>query len=532
MTNYTTAQPYHTTQSYNTAIYEAELRIANEQFETITAGLDTLENILVLRGIADKGCQTPQEFASLKLGVETMTERVYGEAKPMYAMESISEMFKNAYEAVANAIIKFFEWLKEKFKSFAAWFNSLFSTVDKIADIQVDPKVEAELKEKAADIDAAMDDLKDPAKVAKLAKAVEEAEKKINKSQSKDDKDNGSNVIKGRRGKVVKDFKDLGDLLDPATESLEAYRTFIGTEAYTEALESLLMSADAIKRVQSGSPDVTIQEIRTVKAMLQVAKINRITARQAALFLDSPDKLGKCTVNYKAVEPYFADFAVAPDLNSLRKYMSVTKKAIEWIESDNDIAAMAQGERYVKDTLVQGLGGKILHKGHEDANFYDVKYNGLHLRVKLTHDITTKALIGVDAITTVFGHLDGSDKNREYYIDMKTSSTLSEAKAFANSVRSSGYVTRMNQQLRELAGMYKAMQEILKSVKKEAEELDKGGDVPARATQRGISYVRSNLFLINGAYRILTLQSQMANDIINTLGVHGRMISILAAAAK
>ena len=519
--------------------FDTEYTYVQESLDTLDKGINALEHLLTLHGIAKEGTSNEKEYLALKVGVESVTETLYGEAKPVYAAESLAEAIGETYAKIKNAILGFFKWLGEKVASFYNWVKGMMGFAQAISNIEVDPAKEQELKTNAQTLASNMEKVKENTEEIeeKLKKAVQKA--KENPSESKNGNfGKAANVNKNRRKKVVKpdsvkDFSDLGKLInnDGDTPSMEEYDSFMTKHGFA-ALENFSMSGDAVERVLSGSPDITLEEMRAVAAMVAVVKINKLNAVQASIFMEQDNSTGKVTVNYAKVLPFYKELGNTPNMDACRSYLRMISQAIEWINTGNDKAAFRHSDKIIEKALIEGLNGKITRKEQNGQIYYDVSMNGLSTRLKMDINKDTGVFDGFQSLSLVFGKMVGEFINREYYIDLASSDTLSQARDFAKVVTRSGYVGNAKRTMLELTRMKDFAEKSLVEVEKEVKDIQYGrSEGSARSTYKGIGYLRSSLYLFNAAYRMMMVQAQMTSDVNKVLNIHGRMFQILAKSA-
>lgn len=524
----------------HTITFDTEYTYVQEGIDTLNKGITALEHLLTLHEVAKEGTSNAKEYQALKVGVESVTETLYGEPRAVYAAESLREAIGEAFIKVKNAILGFFKWLGEKISSFYNWIKGMMGFATNVVNIEVDPAKEKEVAANAKLLTVSMD---------KVEQNTEEVEQKLKEAMEKqkgaaDSSKNGNlgkaaNINKKQnRKKVVKansvkDFSDLNKLMkdDDSALSIESYDEIMDKWGHA-ALESLSISSDMVDRVLSGSPDITLEEMRTVAAMVAVAKMNKLTASQASLFMDKDDATGKVSVNYDKVLPFYQELGNTPDMNACRSYLKMIKQAIDWIDTGNDKAAFRHSDKIIEKALVEGLNGKITRKEQEGVIYYDIAFNGFSTRLKLSLDEKTGVFDRFQTLSLVFGKQVGEYINRKYHVDLASSDTLSQAKAFAKTVSRSNYVGNAKRSMTELQSMQRYIEESIKAVEKEVKDFQYGrSEGSARTTYQGLGYLRSCVYLLNAAYRVMMVQAQMTSDVNKVLHIHGRMFQILAKSA-
>lgn len=462
-----------------------------ESFDSYYATLEQtakgLENLLELHAMALESFHDHKTYDTFKFAVESTMDSLYGdENQYTYSAEGLWESIKDGFTRLKNAIIAFFKWIAGFFTSLWEKLTGKAKVVETVAETP--PAIVQTTDNKSKEMQDEVD------------KFMKEAMDLMHSDEFK---------------KMYEDiFNNQGD--QPATESLEL--SF-------PSLESInIKQAISNAKQNKASPE----EVKVLKAVLSAVRVNKLSPVAAAIF--APDNkmpgVGNVAVRYDNVKRFLSKLGESPDMNALGNYLKLTGKAIQWLRSGNDRSAMNNGEKFLAKALMADLVDPPKLIGTEgNAKLYRVSRNGLEYTIRMDVNDETNSFRKLDSLRMIYGSMKVPAKH--FYLDIGKSDSFSQCVQFAKLLKASRFHEKMKAKSDQLKAMSRDSENNIKMIEQVINS-GKGNEQFNADAQKGIEYLRSNLTVIQSAFKVLQLDMELYNGLVEAVGVHGNIMRTLA----
>lgn len=472
-----------------------ELTTALESFEQtekmyrdIDNAMVGLEHLLELHELAKSPSHDMQTFNTFKFSVESVMDKLHGgdaSAYYTYSAEGIWDTIVEGFKKIKAAIIAFFKMIYDAAKGFLGRIFGVGDTLEKVAEIKVTPEEDEKIKAAAEQVDI----------VAEHFGTPEE--------------------IQAAWGNLD-DWKIIDD----------------SNESYAPSLESIanIDVGQLMKRVKARDNTLTNEELRIAVAIRRIMSMNHLNPLAAAFFAEdvSVEKKGAVNVNYDKVVRFFNNIGHAPDVDALNVYLKQTNRAIQYLKSGNEKAAMNNADKTVaKALLMDVVDTPTVVKEDSASKVYRIGRNGVEYNIRLDISPETNAFRSVSSLRLTFGHTGLS--NTDFHMNLKGSDSLSKCVSFAKEVTRHDFKGQAKRKYEELQSLKKASEDNIKAI--EAVMNNSEDEKFNTHARKGIQYLRSNLTVIQAAFRILQMDQELVMGVGSAVNTHGKIMTTLLRSA-
>lgn len=454
-----------------------------KMYQDIDNAMVGLEHLLELHELAKSPSHDMQTFNTFKFSVESVMDKLHGgdaSAYYTYSAEGIWDTIVEGFEKIKAAIIAFFKMIYDAAKGFLGRIFGVGDTLEKVAEIKVTPEEDAKIKAAAEQIDIVSEHFGTPEEIA------------------------------------------------AAWSNLDELKGDVSNESLTPSLESIanIDVGQLMKRVKARDNTLTNEELRIAVAIRRIMNMNHLNPLAAAFFADDAkaESIGMVNVNYDKVVRFFNNIGHAPDVDALNVYLKQTNRAIQYLKSGNEKAAMNNADKTVaKALLMDVVDTPTVVKEDSASKVYRIGRNGVEYNIRLDISPETNAFRSISSLRLTFGHTGLS--NTDFHMNLKASDSLSKCVNFAKEVTRHDFKGNAKRKYEELQTLKKASEENIKAI--EAVMSNSEDEKFNAHARKGIQYLRSNLTVIQAAFRILQMDQELVMGVGSAVNTHGKIMTTL-----
>lgn len=458
-----------------------------KMYQDIDNAMVGLEHLLELHELAKSPSHDMQTFNTFKFSVESVMDKLHGSdasAYYTYSAEGIWDTIVEGFQKVKAAIIAFFKMIYEAAKGFLGRIFGVGDTLEKVAEIKVTPEEDKAIQTAAEQIDIIAEHFGTPEEIAAIWGNLDE--------------------LKG---------DDSNESLKPSLESI-----------------ANIDVGQLMKRVKARDNTLTNEELRIAVAIRRIMSMNHLNPLAAAFFAEDTkvEKVGMVNVNYDKVVRFFNNIGHAPDVDALNVYLKQTNLAIQYLKSGNEKAAMNNADKTVaKALLMDVVDTPTVVKEDSASKVYRIGRNGVEYNIRLDISPETNAFRSISSLRLTFGHTGLSDT--DFHMNLKGSDSLSKCVSFAKEVTRHDFKGQAKRKYEELQTLKKVSEENIKAIEA---VMNNSEDEKFNAhARKGIQYLRSNLTVIQAAFRILQMDQELVMGVGSAVNTHGKIMTTLLRSA-